>query len=114
MHVLLIGACIGFVIGAVLGGGPFGLLGLMAGGAIGAVSGALLLRLFVRASADEYARHTHIVTCPATGERLPVMVSKESARKASFDRTLHPRVVSCPRWKEHGRCDGLCVANVQL
>ena len=115
MHVLLIGVVLGFVIGAVLGGGPLGLLGMFIGGGLGAVTGGFVLPVLVAASADEYARHPHIVECPATGEHFPVMVGRESARAAAFQRDdASPSVVDCPRWRTHGRCNGPCAKQLHV
>jgi hypothetical protein len=109
-----LGALIGFVIGAVLGGGPLGGLGLVVGGFIGAVTGAVVLPLMTSASAEEYARHPHVVSCPATGQRMPVTVAKDSARAAFFGRIVTPRVADCPRWKQHGRCTAPCEKDLRV
>lgn len=114
MRIMLIGACIGFVVGAVLGGGGLGLLGLLAGGGFGAFTGAIVLPLFTSASAGEFARHAHLVSCPASGTLIPVTVTRESALAASFHPDVTPEIADCPRWREHGKCSGPCASELHV
>lgn len=108
MRVSMIGASIGFMTGAVLGGGPFGPIGMVVGGGLGGLAGAMLLPLLTSASASEYARHPHLVHCPATGKGVPVTVAPESVRDAFFTTGGHARVADCPRWQTHGKCSAPC------
>jgi len=114
MLVMFIGAMIGLLIGAVLGGGAFGPLGILAGAALGTFTGAIVMPLMQSASADEFARHPHMVSCPATGTEMPITVTRESARKAAFNRGELPRVEDCPRWREIGRCSGPCASQLHV
>lgn len=107
MRVSIVGGSIGFMTGVVLGAGPFGPIGGIVGGALGGLTGALLLPVLTTASASEYARHSHLVNCPATGKTMPVMVVPESARD-TFKAGGHARVAECPRWQTHGKCSAPC------
>jgi hypothetical protein len=104
----MIGASIGFMTGAVLGGGPFGGIGMIVGGGLGGLIGAMLLPALTSASATEYARHPHLVNCPEIGKSVPVTVAPESVREAFFKTRGHARVADCPRWRTRGKCDAPC------
>jgi len=108
MRVLFIGAGAGLVFGAMLGGGPFGLLGMIIGASLGALAGGTLLPLLTHASASEYARHPHLVSCPESGQTVPVTVAPESLHDAFFKKGSHPHVTDCPRWSERGKCSSPC------
>ncbi len=112
MKLMIIGAATGFAVGATLGGGAFGLPGLLGFGALGALLGGATLPGIARASAGEYSRHTHMVQCPETGETFPVTLTPESAMRAAEGEGC-PEVANCPRWKTRGRCSGPCAKQLE-